>query len=384
MPIRVALLGTQFMGRAHSHAYRTVSAFFPVEPPEMTVLCGADAARTRAAARRLGWKESATDWKEVVTRDDVDLVDIATPGDLHAPMALAALAAGKHVICEKPLANTVAEAKAMRDAASRARVVHLCAFNYRRVPAIAHAQRMIAGGALGRIHHFRAQYLQDWILDPSFPLVWRLRRERAGSGPHGDLNAHITDLARFLVGEIVEVCGAMETFVKQRPLPAGEGELGGARKRSAAKAMGAVTVEDAALFLARFEAGALGSFEATRFAAGRKNHLTFEVNGEHGSLSFDLERLNELQYYSTRDRETERGFRTIFATESGFPYAGAWWPAGHMIGWEHTFTHEVFDVLTAIEKGTRVKPDFDDGYRCQRVLDAAARSASTRRWTSVG
>jgi predicted dehydrogenase len=384
MPIRVALLGTQFMGRAHSHAFRNVAAFFPVAAPELTVLCGTDRARTEAAAKRLGWREWSVDWKEVVARKDIDLVDVATPGDTHAPIVLAALTAGKHVICEKPLANTVAEAKAMRDAAARARVVNLCAFNYRRVPAIAHARAMIAAGELGRIYHFRAQYLQDWILDPEFPLVWRLRQEKAGSGPHGDLNAHITDLARFLVGEITGVAGVRETFVKQRPLPEGEGELGAAKQGKGKRPLGDVTVEDAALFLARFENGALGSFEATRFAAGRKNHLTFEVNGEHGTLAFDLERLNELQFYSTRDRATERGFRTIFATEPAFPFAGAWWPAGHMIGWEHSFTHEVFDVLTAIEKKGSVKPDFEDGYRCQAILDAVLRSTECGAWTAIG
>lgn len=382
MTIRVALLGTQFMGRAHSQAFRTVASFFPLQsPPKMAVLCGTNAERTREAAARFGWAEWSTNWKEVVARKDVDLVDVATPGDTHAEIAIAALKGGKHVICEKPLANGAGEARRMRDAAKRAGTVTLCAFNYRRVPAIAHAKAMVARGELGRIYHFRASYLQDWILDPNFPLVWRLRKERAGSGPHGDLNAHIADLARHLVGEIASVCGTTETFIRERPLPGGAGELGGAK--AAGRATGKVTVEDAALFLARFENGALGSFEATRFAAGRKNHMTFEVNGEKGSLAFDLERLSELRWYSTADRSTEQGFRTILATDGGHPYAGAWWPAGHLIGWEHTFTHEVFDVLSAIEQGRMASPDFEDGYRTQLVLDAALRSAASKRWERV-
>ncbi|MBL8692747.1 MAG: Gfo/Idh/MocA family oxidoreductase [Planctomycetes bacterium] len=379
---RVALLGTQFMGRVHSHAFRTVASFFPVDPPEMAVLCGQDAQRTAAQAAKFGWEEASTDWREVIARKDIDLVDVCTPGDSHAEIAIAALKAGKHVICEKPLANTVAQAKQMAAAAKKAGTVTLTAYNYRRAPAVAHAKRMIERGDLGRIYHFRARYLQDWILDPNFPLVWRLRKEVAGSGPHGDLNAHITDMARYLVGEIAEVCGMTKTFIRKRPLPAGEGELGRRGSKKGA-AMGEVTVEDASLFLARFENGALGSFEATRFAAGRKNHHTWEINGEKGTLCWDLERLNELQWYSTEDAPTERGFRTILCTEAGHPYAGAWWPAGHMLGYEHTFTHEILDVVTAIAKGTKAQPDFEDGLRTQQVLEAAMRSAETKKWISV-
>jgi predicted dehydrogenase len=383
-PVRVALIGTQFMGRVHSHAFRTVASFLPLQaPPTMAVLCGLDRARTEAAAARFGWREVSTDWHEVIARKDIDLVDIATPGDTHCEIALAALKAGKHVMCEKPLANNAADAKKMALAARRAGVVNMCAFNYRRVPAVAHARAMIQKGILGKIYHFRARYLQDWILDPSFPLVWRLRKEKAGSGPHGDLNAHLVDLARFLVGDIREVCGMMETFIKTRPLPAGEGELGRAGSKTSRRT-GAVTVEDAALFLARFENGALGSFEATRFAAGRKNHNTFEINGEKGSLVFDLERLNELEYYNCGDAPTERGFRRILCTEGGHPYAGAWWPAGHMLGYEHTFTHEIWELLKAIESGTPVAPDFHDGLACQQILESVERSAATRGWVSVG
>ncbi|MBI3818978.1 MAG: Gfo/Idh/MocA family oxidoreductase [Planctomycetes bacterium] len=381
--IRVALIGTQFMGRVHSHAFHTVASFFPLDaPPDMTVICGRNPERTHAMAERFGWRESSLDWRKVIARKDIDLVDVATPGDTHAEIAIAALKAGKHVICEKPLANTAAEARAMAAAAKKAGTVNLCAFNYRRVPAIAHAQQMIARGDLGKIYHFRARYLQDWIMDPEFPLVWRLQKDRAGSGPHGDLNAHIVDLARFLVGDFFEVCGMMETFIKQRPVVAGDGELGRARGGKAKK-MGAVTVEDAALFLARFKNCALGSFEATRFAAGRKNHNTFEVNGSKGSLVFDLEELNVLKYYNCADAATERGFRTILCTDAGHPYAGRWWPAGHIIGYEHTFTHEVWEVLRAIEGKTTVKPDFEDGSRCQDVLNAVERSVVKRCWVKV-
>lgn len=389
---RVALIGTQFMGRVHSHAFRTVASFFQLSsPPEMSVICGQDAARTAAAAQRFGWKAVSTDWRSVVNNPLIDLVDVATPGDSHAEIAITALKAGKHVICEKPLANTVKEARRMVEAARKAGTVNLCAFNYRRVPAIAHAHEMIRRGDLGRIYHFRARYLQDWILDPNFPLVWRLQKNRAGSGPHGDLNAHIVDLARYLVGEITEVSGMMETFIKERPLEGAGAELGRSKRGAGVKSgkaprsipMGKVTVEDASLFLARFENGALGSFEATRFAAGRKNHNTFEINAERGSIVFDLEELNVLHYYNVADAPTERGFRKIYCTDAGHPYVSAWWPAGHIIGYEHTFTHEVYEVLRAIETGDTVSPGFEDGLRCQEVLDAVERSVATRRWIAI-
>lgn len=381
---RVALIGTQFMGRVHSHAFRTVASFLPLAaPPEMLVICGQDKDRTNAMGKRFGWREASTDWKSVVNRKDIDLVDVATPGDTHAEIAIAALKAGKHVICEKPLANTVDEAKKMVEAARAAGTVNMCAFNYRRVPAVAHAKQMIERGDLGKIYHFRARYLQDWIMDPNFPLVWRLQKEKAGSGPHGDLNAHIIDLARFLVGEIREVSGLMETFIKKRPLLTNDGELGSAKSKDTKK-MGDVTVDDAALFLARFDSGALGSFEATRFAAGRKNHNTFEINAEQGSLVFDLEELNILKYYNCADPATERGFRTILCTDGGHPYAGNWWPAGHIIGYEHTFTHEMWELLKAIETNGKASPDFNDGLRCQIVLDAVERSANLKKWVECG
>ncbi len=367
---RVALIGYQFMGKVHSHAYRTVSSFFPeIERPEMKVICGRNATQVAAAAQQYGWQEHSTSWQDVIARDDIDLIDISTPGDSHAEIAIAAARAGKAVFCEKPLANTLPEAREMLAAVEKAKVPNMVAFNYRRVPAISFARQLIQEGRLGRIYHFRARYLQDWIMDPEFPLVWRLQADKAGSGPHGDLNAHIIDLSRFLVGEITEVSGMTETFIKERPLPDGKGR-------------GEVTVDDAALFLARFEGGAVGSFEATRFAGGRKNHLTFEINGEKGSLSFDLERLNELKFYDNSEGTTQ-GFRDILVTEGEHPYIAAWWPPGHIIGYEHTFTHEVRDLLEALQKKQAPTPSFRDGVICQAVLEAVLDSAQKRSWVEV-
>jgi predicted dehydrogenase len=366
--LRIAMVGYRFMGRVHAHAYRTVHHFFPDCPePELELLVGRDEAALRQAAQQLGFKRWSTDWRAAVADPEIDVVDISSTGNNHCEVALAAAAAKKHVICEKPLANTLVEAREMLRAVESAGVTHMTAFNYRRVPAVSFARRMIEEGRLGKIYHFRARYLQDWILDPQFPLVWRLQADQAGSGPHGDLNAHLIDLSRYLVGEIESVCGMKETFIHERPTVDGKGR-------------GKVSVEDAALFLARFQCGALGSFEATRFAAGRKNHLTFEINGEHGSLEFDLERLNELRFFSNEDRGTERGFRRIYVTEGAHPYVAAWWPPGHILGYEHTFTHEVLDFLRAVRDGRGVAPDFRDGLRCQAVLDAVLHSTETGSW----
>jgi predicted dehydrogenase len=259
-------------------------------------------------------------------------------------------------------------------------VKHGVFFNYRKAPAVAYAKQLIDAGVIGQVYHFRATYLQDWIVDPNFPLVWRLQKPIAGSGVHGDLNAHIIDLAHMLVGEISEVCGMMHTFIKQRPLQAeSDDRLGG----TASTEMGEVTVDDAAMFLARFTNGALGTFEATRFALGRKNYNRFEVNGSKGSLVFNLERMNELELYLETDPAGTRGFRTIQVTESVHPYVGAWWPPGHIIGYEHTFTHLVRDALDAISKGEQPSPSFHDGLRCQAVLEAVEISANERRWVEV-
>jgi predicted dehydrogenase len=372
--IGIGMVGHAFMGAVHSHAWRSVHRFFdPPLVPRLAVLGGRDETRARAAAERYGWEDVETDWRKLVARDDVGLVDVCTPGDSHAEIAIAALAAGKHVLCEKPLANSVAEAEAMAEAARRARergVRAMVAFNYRRVPALAHARKLVASGALGEIRHVRSVYLQDWLSDPQAPMTWRLRRESAGSGALGDLGAHIVDAAQFVTGEVVTGVSALtNTFVKQRPA-----ENGGTDD---------VTVDDTALFLARLSGGAVASFEATRFALGRKNAMRLEVNGSKASLAFDFESMNELQWYEGSG--TEAGFRRILVTEPEHPYVGVWWPPGHLLGYEHTFTHEVADFLDAIGSGTDPAPGFDDGLRVQRVLEAVERSAAAEaKWTAVG
>jgi predicted dehydrogenase len=373
------------MGAAHSQAWRTAGRVFDLPlRPAMVALCGRDAAAAQQAADRLGWGSVETDWKQLIAREDIDLVDVCTPGDSHAEIAIAALEAGKHVLCEKPLANTVDEAVAMTAAAERARergVRSMVAFNYRRVPAIAFARKLVAAGRLGEIRHVRAVYLQDWIADPQFPLVWRLQRERAGSGALGDIGAHIVDLAQFVTGSpITGVSGLTETFVKQRPLP----EASSGLSATGGESLGEVTVDDAALFLARFGNGALATFEATRFAAGRKNAMRIEVNGSKGSLAFDFESMNELSLYDHTEDAESAGFRRVLVTEPGHPYLEAWWPPGHIIGYEHTFTHEVYDLVTAIGAGQDPTPSFADGLQVQRVLAAVERSAADRScWTSI-
>ncbi|MFC7843307.1 Gfo/Idh/MocA family protein [Streptomyces sp. NPDC057382] len=376
-PLRVGMVGYAFMGAAHSQGWRTAGRVFDLPmDPVMAVICGRDAGAVRAAADRHGWASTETDWRALVARDDVDLVDICTPGDSHAEIALAALAAGKHVLCEKPLANTVEEATSMARAAEEAYrrgQIAMVGFNYRRVPATALARRMVADGRLGRLRHVRVTYLQDWLVDPQFPLTWRLRREQAGSGALGDLGAHIVDLAQYLVGEpLAGVSALTETFVRERPLPTGASS--GLSSVTAAGA-GQVTVDDAALFTARFPSGALASFEATRYATGRKNALRIELNGERGSLAFDLERLNELSFHDGTGPGGEAGFRRILVTEPDHPYLDAWWPPGHGLGYEHTFVHQARDLVHAVAEGRRPDPSFTDGLQVQRVLAAVEESA---------
>jgi predicted dehydrogenase len=373
----VGMVGYAFMGAVHSQAWRTAGRFFDLPvAPAMAVLCGRNAAAASAAAEQMGWAAVETDWKQLLTRDDVQLVDVCTPGDSHAEIAIAALEAGKHVLCEKPLANTVAEAEAMVEAATAAQtrgVRSMVGFNYRRVPAVALARKLVQDGRVGAVRHVRAQYLQDWIVDPNFPLVWRLQKDKAGSGALGDIGAHIIDLAQHVAGsEITGVTGLTETFVRERPLPAVSAGL----SASGGGGTGEVTVDDAALFLARFQGGALGSFEATRFATGRKNAMRLEVNGSAGSIAFDFEAMNELWFHDhTEDSETA-GFRRILVTEPQHPYAAAWWPAGHGLGYEHTFTHEVVDLLRDIGAGRSPSPSFADGLQVQKVLAAVERSAN--------
>jgi len=369
--INIGIVGTQFMGRAHSNAWMDVDKFYDLPArPVMKAACDNVAENLDPFCKCFGWESQETDWEKLIVRDDIDVIDICTSNNTHMPIAVAAAEAGKHIICEKPVAVNAAEAKAMLDAAKAAGVKHMVAFNYRRVPAIALARQMIDEGKIGKVFHFNAVYYQDWLVDPDFPYVWRHDKKVAGSGAHGDMNAHVVDLARFLVGEIESVCGAEEVFIKERKLPNGSGK-------------GTVTADDALFSLAKFSDGALGSFMATRFASGRKNYLRFELFGSEGSLLFNLERLNEIQYYTRSEAGREQGFRTILATESDHPYIKKWWPPGHIIGWEHTFIHEVGDLLTAIAQDEPITPDFYDGLRNQRVLDAMQLSAEKKAWINV-
>jgi predicted dehydrogenase len=381
----VGLIGYAFMGAAHSQAWRTAPHFFDLPlAPQLTVLAGRNQAAVTDAAARLGWSGTETDWRRVLERDDVDLVDVCTPGDTHAEIAIAALEAGKHVLCEKPLANSVAEAEAMADAAAKAAtrgVRSMVGFTYRRVPAIGLARQLVADGRLGEIRHVRAQYLQDWIADPTAPMSWRLEKDKAGSGALGDIGAHVVDLTQHITGQrLTGVSAQLETFVTERPLPAAAGSLSGV----AGEGTGTVTVDDAAVFTARFTGGALGVFEATRFALGRKNAIRIEINGSRGSLAFDFEDMNVLHFFDGDEPAETAGFRRIVVTEPGHPYVGAWWPAGHGLGYEHGFTHQVVDLVTAIAAGEDPTPSFADGLQVQRVLDAVERSAADdSRWTTI-
>jgi predicted dehydrogenase len=379
--IRVGLIGQKFMGRAHSNAYIKVTKFFDVDPtPVMTAVCGRNAAELAAFAKRWGWQSCETDWTKLVARDDIELIDVSSPGHLHRDMAVAAAKAGKHVFCEKPLALNLREAREMLDAVRQAGVVHMLCHNYRCCPAMTLARQIIAAGELGEIRHFRATYLQDWLIDPSLPMNWRLRKETAGTGALGDLGSHIVDLGRFLVGEIAEVVGTMKTFVAERP---GGGSSSGL-SATAGKGTENVTVDDATLFLARFAGGALGTFEATRMAPGRKNFNRVEVNGSRGSLVWNFEEMNVLEYYNCGDPPARQGFRSILATDSVHPFISAWWPPGHILGYEHAFVHAVYELMRKIggEKETAM-PDFLDGARCIAILDAVAKSAADRSWIAV-
>jgi predicted dehydrogenase len=388
------MVGYAFMGAAHSQAWRTAGRVFDLPlDVGMNVLCGRTTAAAQRAAAKLGWASYETDWKAMLTRDDVQLVDICTPGSSHADIAIAALSAGKHVLCEKPLANTVAEARSMVEAARAARqrgVRSMVGFNYRRVPAVALARQLVAAGRIGTVRHVRAQYLQDWIVDPEFPLVWRLRAEDAGSGALGDIGAHIVDLTQFIAGQrLTGVNALLETFVRRRPLPAASSGLSASGPAETGSETGSgetgeVTVDDAALFLGRLDGGAIAAYEATRFATGRKNAIRVEVNGSAGSLAFDLERLNELEFLDATEDPGTQGFRRVLVTEPTHPYLDGWWPPGHTLGWEHTFTHEVKDLVEAIAAGTDPNPSFEDGLQVQLVLDAVQRSAADRGcWTEV-
>jgi predicted dehydrogenase len=379
------MVGYGFMGAAHSQAWRVAPRFFDLPAnPQMSVLVGRTEQGVTDAAQKWGWSETATDWRSLLERDDIDVIDIVTPGDSHAEIAIAALDAGKHVLCEKPLANTVAEARAMADAAERAAakgVFAMVGFTYRRVPAATFARDLVASGRIGTVNQVRAAYLQDWLVDPTVPRSWRLQKELAGSGSLGDIGAHAIDLAQFVTGlRLSSVSGTMETIIKERPLEGAREGIGG----KAGEGTGAVTVDDIALFTGRFESGALGSFEATRFSTGRKNALRLEVSGTTGAISFDLEDMNSLGFYDATAPGDTQGFTKILVTEPQHPYISAWWPAGHMLGYEHGFTHQAKDFIEAISAGQQPTPSFADGLQVQQVLDAVESSAGNgSAWTTT-
>jgi predicted dehydrogenase len=383
--VGIGLIGYAFMGKTHSNAFRQVDKFFgDLEvKPVMRAICGRNEENVRRAADEFGWQSYETDYHKLIARDDIDIIDVSSPGNEHLPMAIAAAQAGKTVFCEKPLGNNLGEAKQMLDAVTEANVVNMVCFNYRRVPAIALAKKMIDEGALGRIYHFRARYLQDWIADPNFPLVWRLQKEIAGSGTLGDIGAHILDLGQFLLGSNLKtVSGMTETFVKQRPLQAPSTGTEGLNA-AASTEMGEVTVDDAAAFMGTFESGAMGVFEATRFAQGRRNFNTFEINGEKGSVAFNFERMNELEYFNAEDPDDRQGFRTINVNEGSQPYSGIYWPPGHIIGYEHSFINTVADLLNGHAQGKSPQPDFRSGAQVNATLDAVVQSSDSKSWVEI-
>ncbi|MGI5851869.1 MAG: Gfo/Idh/MocA family protein [Caldicoprobacterales bacterium] len=380
--LNIGLVGYKFMGKAHSNAFRKVGMFFePSLRLNMKAICGRDEEWVKESAEKFGWEGYETSWENLVKRDDIDVIDITAPSNFHKEIAIAAAEAGKHIFCEKPLALNLKDAREMLEVVKKANVKHQIGFNYRFAPAVQLAKKLIDEGKIGKIYHYRAHYLQDFIIDPGFPLVWRLDKDVAGSGSHGDLGAHFVDLARFLVGEFDEVIGMSETFIKERPIV--ERMTGLTATAQEGAEMGKVTVDDATIFMARFKNGALGSFEATRFAAGHKNDMFFEINGSKGSIRFSVERMNELEYYSVEDEEGLQGFRLLQVTEDIHPYADAWWPVGHVIGYEHTFVHEMYEFIEAIAKDKPTNPSFNDGVKCSQILEAVDVSIENRQWIEV-
>ncbi len=372
--LNIGLIGYLFMGKAHSNGWRQAPRFFDMKHDvRLHTICGRNAAAVKKAGKQYGWDHTATDWREVVANPDIDVIDINTPNDSHAEIAIAAAKAGKHILCEKPLAMDVKQCRQMLQAVKKAKVVHMICHNYRRIPAIAQAKKMIDEGALGQIRHYHARYAQSWLVDPKAPRLWRMQKQYAGSGAHGDINAHIIDLGRYLVGEFDEVSGQMHTFIKQRPLPDNP------------KKLGRVSVDDAAQCIGRFKNGALANLEATRYATGRKNRIHIEINGSDGSLEFNLEDMNRLKYFDNTVPEDRQGFADIIVTQQKgvHPYVGQWWPPGHIIGYEHTFVHTIADFVNAVAKGKSVQPTFEDGLKNQQVLEAVEKSAETRRWVKV-
>ncbi len=386
--INVAMIGQGFMGRSHSNAWGQVARFFdPPVMPVMHTVFGQAEENPQAFAQRWGWQNASTDWEQLVKSPEIGLVDIVTPNFMHAPPARAALEAGKVVACEKPIAGTLAEAREMAEAANKAGATTAVWFVYRRCPAVALAHQLVRDGEIGEIRHVRAHYLQDWA-DESVPLAWRFQKELSGSGAHGDLNAHIIDMTRFVTGqEITEICGAIsETFIKKRQLMSGVAAGGIAAGLESSGEMGDVTVDDTVLFLARFSGGAVASFEACRQGTGNQNRNGFEINGTKGSLKFDFERMNELQYYNATAPRRVQGWTSIMCTHGAdHPYVENWWPDAHLIGYEHTFVNEAYDLLCVVagQEPTVPLPSFDDAYQTQRVLEAATISADEKQWVRL-
>lgn len=380
--LTVGLIGYQFMGKAHSNAYRQVNRYFDVPYQiRMKTICGQSQEGVSRACDTFGWEQYETDWRRVVDDPEIDIIDVSTPGDSHKEIACAAADAGKMVWCEKPIGNTLSEAQAIRDAVKKSGRPSVVFHTYRFAPAVALAKKWIDEGRLGRVYHFRAVYLQDWITDPAFPLVWRLQKSKCGSGSLGDIGSHIIDLGRYLVGEIASVVGQMETFVTERPVL--ESTSGGLGSATSGSAMGQVDVDDATAFIARFRNGALGTFEASRFALGRKNHNKIEINAEHGSLVFNVERMNELEYFENAAPSEAQGFRTVQVTDGVHPFTGHYWPAGHIIGYEHTFINLIVEALRALEGNRDPSPNIEDGLQNQRVMDAVERSSNSKQWVNL-
>jgi len=374
-PLHIGLIGYGFMGRTHANAFGKVNNFFDLAyKPVLKAVCARDAQKARAFATQWGFESSETDWRKLVAREDIDLIDIASPNDTHAEIALAAARAGKMILCEKPLAMNGPEGKTMVQAVEKAKVPNMVWYNYRRVPAVTLARQLIAEGRLGRIFHYRAKYLQDWTISPTLPQggagLWRLDVKVAGSGVTGDLLAHCIDTALWLNGGIDKLTAMTETFIKQR-------------KHTLTGKMERVGIDDACAFLARFRNGSLATFEATRYARGHKALYTFEINGEHASIAWDLHDLHRLQYFDHRDEGRLRGWRSIHVSDGDQPYMKHWWVPGLQIGYEHTFIHQAADFLEGLSSGQPAHPTFRDALETQYVCDAVLKSARTNRWEKV-
>lgn len=368
--LNVGMIGYGFMGKAHTFGYANLPLIYgPQYSVERKVICGRNSDRVREAAAQLGWESWETDWRKVVERSDISLIDISSTGHTHAEIAIAAAEAGKDIFCEKPLANSLADARQVLAAVQRAGVKHLVGFNYRRVPAIALAKQFVEEGKLGKICLWRATWLSDWVMPEDFPLVWRLRKDKAGSGALGDIGSHIIDLARYLVGDISKVIGTWETFRKERPLEEDPTRTG------------QVTVDDGAVFLTRFENGAMGTFEATRYAAGNKDLFSFEINGERGSLRFNYNHSGALEYFTWDDPPRDGGFRTIYLGNSEQPYS--WWPNVLPVGYGDTFVNEMYELVSALQEDRMPSPGFEVGVQCQAVVEAVIRSIEEERWVNL-